>query len=260
MRELGLAGTELGSPGYLPIQPKALTALLGEHGLDLVGGFVPLVLHDSFQRDESTRIALDAAQLLAECGGELFVTAVVTSFNWEPRRTLSDAEWETLVDGLHMIEDVTHKFGLAQAVHPHMGTLIETSDDISRLLDTADVGWCIDTGHLTIGGFDPLRFVHEVPECIRHVHLKDVRMKTAKRVLEGDMSLMEGVQHGMFCPMGEGDIPIAKIITALENDAGYTGWYVLEQDTAITGALPPEGEGPVLDVARSLEFISTIAP
>ena len=260
MRELGLAGTELGAPGFLPTQPKTLMALLGEYGLDLIGGFVPLVLHDSFQRGESARIARDAARLFAECGGELFVTAVVTSFSWDPRRPLSDAEWETLVDGLHMIEDVTHNFGLVQAVHPHLGTLIETSDDVSRLLEAADVGWCMDTGHLAIGGFDPLRFVHEVPERIRHVHLKDVRMLTAKRVVRGDISLMEGVQQGMFCPMGEGDIPISKIVATLENDVGYTGWYVLEQDTAITGALPPEGEGPVLDAARSLEFISSLAP
>lgn len=260
MRELGLAGTELGAPGFLPTHPKALTALLCEYGLGLIGGFVPLVLHDYSQRDESARMARDAARLLAECGGELFVTAAVASFSWDPRHTLSDVEWETLVDGLHMIDDIARNFGLVQAVHPHLGTLIETSDDVSRLLEATDLGWCLDTGHLAIGGFDPLRFVYEVPDRIRHVHLKDARMQTAQRVLEGDISLMEGVQQGMFCPMGEGDIPIAKIVTVLENDVGYSGWYVLEQDAAITGALPPEGEGPFLDVARSLEYLSSIAP
>lgn len=259
MRDLGLAGTELGSPGFLPTQPETLSALLEEYVLDLVGGFVPLVLHDSFQYEESTRIAGDAARLLAECGGEIFVTAVVASFSWEPRRTLAGSEWNSLVDGLHMIEDITHSYGLVQAVHPHLGTLIETGDDIRRLLDTTDVGWCVDTGHLAIGGFEPLRFVHEAPDRIRHVHLKDVRMEIAARVLSGDMSLMQGVQHGMFCPMGDGDIPIAEIVAALEDEVGYSGWYVIEQDAALTGDLPAEGDGPVIDVARSLEYISTIS-
>jgi inosose dehydratase len=41
---------------------------------------------------------------------------------------------------------------------------------------------------------------------------------------------------------------------------GYERWLVLEQDLAITGPEPPVDGGPALDVARSLEFLSTPAP
>ena len=44
MAELGIRGTELGPPGFLPDEPGALADMLRRHGLTLVGGFVPLVL------------------------------------------------------------------------------------------------------------------------------------------------------------------------------------------------------------------------
>jgi len=68
---------------------------------------------------------------------------------------------------------------------------------------------------------------------------------------------MEGVQAGMFCNLGQGDVPIAEIVTHLES-AGYDQWYVLEQDAAITGGMPAVGEGPILDVRASIEYLRTV--
>ena len=39
--------------------------------------------------------------------------------------------------------------------------------------------------------------------------------------------------------------------------AGYDGWYVLEQDTILSG--PPEGEGPVEDVRTSYDFLLALS-
>jgi hypothetical protein len=41
----------------------------------------------------------------------------------------------------------------------------------------------------------------------------------------------------------------AAVLDVLEG-AGYSGWYVLEQDTE-----PKEGVGPVLDVGKNLAFV-----
>ena len=76
-------------------------------------------------------------------------------------------------------------------------------------------------------------------------------------MLAGTQSIMQGVQNGMFCPMGEGDVPVADIVVALER-SGYDGWYVLEQDAAITGAEPAPGEGPKIDVLASIEHLRAI--
>ena len=43
---LGLAAVEAGPDGFLPSEPEEMARLLSGHGLELVGGFVPVVLHD----------------------------------------------------------------------------------------------------------------------------------------------------------------------------------------------------------------------
>jgi inosose dehydratase len=70
---------------------------------------------------------------------------------------------------------------------------------------------------------------------------------------------VQAVQAGLFRPLGDGDAGIDEVVRLLE-DSGYERWLVLEQDLAITGSEPPVGGGPVLDVARSIEFLSTRAP
>ncbi len=42
--------------------------------------------------------------------------------------------------------------------------------------------------------------------------------------------------------LGQGDVDIAGVIQTLEG-AGYQGWYVIEQDTALTDGLPGRGRG-----------------
>jgi inosose dehydratase len=121
------------------------------------------------------------------------------------------------------------------------------------------VPWCLDTGHLLIGGTDPATFVREHADRIGHVHFKDVRTDVAERLRQGELTLMQAVQHGLFKPLGSGDARIDEVVDALRN-AGYERWLVLEQDLAITGSEPPVGQGPALDVAKSIEFLSTLAP
>ena len=58
-------------------------------------------------------------------------------------------------------------------------------------------------------------------------------------------------------PLGDGDVPIAEVVQVLEA-SGYQGWYVIEQDTALTRGLPPEGQGPVRDVHRSLNYLRNV--
>jgi inosose dehydratase len=115
---------------------------------------------------------------------------------------------------------------------------------------------CLDTGHLALGGSDALRIVHEHALRIVHVHLKDVRETVAERLRSGGLDLVQAVQAGLFQPLGAGDVAVDEVVLALEQ-AGYEGWYVLEQDTAIVGSVPPPGSGPIDDVRRSIEFLQT---
>ena len=257
MQELGLQATELGSDGYLPTEPDALRAVCARFDLAMIGGFVPLVLHDPAQRDASLAAAERAAALMGGAGGTLFITSMVTTFDWAPRIEIDGAAWDHAAAMLGEVEAIVAAHGMRQAIHPHLGTMIERPEDVKNVLDRSDVGWTFDMGHLMIGGYDPVEFLADARDRIVHVHLKDVHLDRAAPVFAGEQTIMEGVQNGMFCPMGDGDVPIAQVVTELER-TGYNGWYVLEQDAAITGAEPAPGEGPKLDVLRSIEYLRAI--
>ncbi|MEM9566333.1 MAG: inosose dehydratase, partial [Actinomycetota bacterium] len=62
-----------------------------------------------------------------------------------------------------------------------------------------------------------------------------------------------------FPSLGDGIVPVAEVVEVLER-AGYDGWYVMETDVALTDGEPPVGEGPVLGVARSLDYLRTLVP
>jgi inosose dehydratase len=258
MTSLGLRATELGPIGYLPLDPHELREYLDGFGLRLVGGFVPLVLHGP-DMDGARERARRMAELFGAAGAEVLVAALVADDDWSTPHELSDAEWERLSAHLAEIDTLVADHGLRLAVHPHVGTLIERDAAVQRLLDSTDAGWCLDTGHLLIGGTDPLDFARRHGARIVHVHLKDVDSALAARVRAGELSLVEATQLGLFQPLGQGDAGIKEILRALD-DVGYERWLVLEQDAAITGSEPPVGDGPVLDVKQSIEYLTRLAP
>ena len=140
------------------------------------------------------------------------------------------------------------------ALHPHVGTLIETAAQVQRAVEVVDVGWCLDTGHLLIGGTDPVRFAREHGDRVNHVHLKDVDAALAADVRANRRSLLSATRDGLFTALGTGDAQIAEVMNALQVH-GYQGWLVLEQDTAITGDEPTVAGGPMRDARDSVAFL-----
>jgi inosose dehydratase len=253
MAELGLKATELGPQGWLPLDGAAVRAELDRYGLRLVGGFVPVVAHE---RHESSR---RAAGQLAAAGADVFVAALVQDDAWSAPVPLEDDGWRRVGTQLRELADLVAAEGLTLVLHPHVGTLVETAHDVERALAHTDVPWCFDTGHLLIGGVEPVQFLRDHADRIGHVHLKDVSASLAERVRAGELSLVQATQMGLFRPLGDGDARLDEVV-ALLDQTGYERWLVLEQDLAITGEEPPVDGGPALDVARSIEFLSTSAP
>ncbi len=257
MQQLGLTATEIGADGYLPVDQDALRTLLSKYDLRMIGGFVPVVVHDASQEQATIDAVHRAARLMSDAGGTVFVSAAVADWNWGPHSMLDASAWRRSAKIFAIIDEIVGEYGMIQALHPHLNTIVETREDIERVLDVSDVGWTLDTGHMLIGGLDPLEFVETSFDRIRHVHLKDVHLDLAAPVLDGEQSIMEGVQAGMFCNLGEGDVPIGDIVRSLER-SGYDQWYVLEQDAAITTGEPEVGSGPLLDVQMSIEYLKQI--
>jgi len=255
MREAGLGATEAGAEGYLPDDGDALADLLGELGLRLVGGFVPVVLHDPAAREAMRGRVRAQAQRFARAGGTVLVSAVVVDDGWSARVPLIDADWQRIVDGLAWIDEICAAHELAHALHPHVGTLVEGRDDVARILEESDVRLCLDTGHLEIGGIDSAALARETPQRVAHVHLKDVRASVADELRAGTITLLEATRRGLFVPLGDGDAPVADVLAALRG-SGYDGWYVLEQDAVIDG--PADAATPSADMRRSLDFLRAL--
>jgi inosose dehydratase len=208
------------------------------------------VLHEpELDTAEAERIAA----VLAAAGAEVFNAAVVADGDWSAPRVLDDEGWRRLAHNLAEVERRVEQHGLTLALHPHAGTQVETAADVERALALTTCGWCLDTGHLLIGGVDPADFARRHGERVVHVHLKDVDMAVARRGL----SLVQAVQAGLFRPLGDGDVRVDDVLDGLD---GYGRWLVLEQDTALTGEEPPVGSGPVTDVRRSIEYLQSPAP
>jgi len=256
-RELGLRAVESGPDGYLGADGAAVRDRLEAHGLKLAGGFLPVVLHDPAQHAASVERVRHTAGLFAEAGGEVLCSAVVVDDAWSPRISLTDAQWGHLAEGLELVDAAAGDEGIRHVLHPHWGTLVEQAADVRRVLELSDVGLCLDTGHLTLGGCDPVELARSQPERIGHVHLKDVDDTRAAPLRSGELDLVTAVQEGVFRPLGAGDVAVGAVVAELER-SGYGGWYVLEQDTAILGAPPAPGTGPMLDVRRSIDFLTSV--
>jgi inosose dehydratase len=257
MSGLGFTATELGAPGFLPDDPEELKAKLAEFGMTLLGGFTPVVLHDPAERKATIESATATAQLFQKAGATKFVSSVVQDMGWSNPRPLSSAEQKHMAEMFGIIDEICGEYGLEQVLHPHVQTLVETKDDIARVLDSCDVHFCLDTGHIAFGGQDPVEFAKNAFERVGHVHLKDIRLDMVEPVLRREVSLMAATQAGVFTPLGQGDVDILGVVQTLES-SGYQGWYVIEQDTAITGAFPGDGEGPLEQVTESLKYLTDV--
>lgn len=252
MRDAGLAATELGPDGFLPGGAQERDELLASYGLGLVGAFVPLVLHDP---SYDPLPAIDRA--LGDIGGVLVLAAATGLDGYDERPVLDSKAWSTLLSNLDAITARAAVRGRLVTLHPHVGTLVERRAEVERVLGGSNVPLCLDTGHLRVGGTDPVWLAQFAATRIAHVHLKDVDVALAQRVFHGDVTYTNAVRDGLYRPLGDGDIDIPAIIRTLEG-AGYEGWWVMEQDTVLADE-PAEGGGPYDDVRRSLDFLAGVA-
>lgn len=251
---LGLTAVEAGPEDLLPRDPAEVSEMLAGYGLSLVGGFVPAVLHDAGLREKELAFVERRAKFFSAAGADVVVLAATTgSESYEEVAELDEGAWRELFESLKAVEEICARHGVTAALHHHYGTVIERDDQLRRFLEGSEMGLCLDTGHLVMGGSDPVEIAELAGDRVAHVHLKDVDKDIARRVAARELSFKEGARRGAFRPLGDGDVNVGAVIDKLES-AGYRGWYVLEQDTVVE-AEPPEGEGPVADVRKSLTYL-----
>ncbi len=257
MRAAGYAGTELGDWGFLPTDPGQLRRELAARELALLGAFVPVALTDPAAHAPGEAAALRTARLLADAAGDLPFIVLADDNGRDPIRTgnagrirpehgLDSSQWQVFAEGATRIATrVRAETGLRTVFHHHCAGFVETPAEVDRLLaltDPALLGLCFDSGHYRFGGGDPLAALRRHAGRIWHVHFKDHSPRSGARSRAESWDYFQSVRAGIFCELGQGDVPFADLKTELERQ-GYRGWIVVEQDV-----LP--GLGTPLESAR----------
>jgi inosose dehydratase len=239
-RSIGFAGIELG--GRFPRDAATLATLLARFQLVLVGGWysASLLTRSAHEEIAALQAHLDLLQAL---GCTVFIIAETSNaIHGNRNRALSAsprlerAGWARFGEKLTEVADHVAAAGMRLAYHHHLGTVVESGEDLARLLEStgASVGMTIDTGHAALGGVDAIALIRTHPQRVAHVHCKDIRGEIFRKIKAEGGSFLGGVLDGMFTVPGDGDLDFRKVVQALAA-IGYCGWIIVEaeQDPAI---------------------------
>jgi inosose dehydratase len=229
----GFEGMELGNK--FPRESTKLRPILAAYGLDLIGGWHSIFL---IERDAETEFARAEShrRLLKEMGADIFIVAECTrtvhgdkSKPLSKRPVMTDAEWKTFARRLVTLADLLRRDGFRLVYHHHMGTVVQTPDEIDRLMRSTvePVHLLLDTGHATWGGADPAALARKYRSRISHVHCKDVRPDVRKKADEKDWSFLDAVVAGVYTVPGDGMVDYVSVFKELP---GYSGWMVVEAE------------------------------
>lgn len=234
-KQAGYDGVELGNK--FPRDATALKPILARHGLALVSGWYSGRL---LERSPADEIAAAEAHLslLAAMGCTTMVFAEVsgcvhgergTRLSHRPR--LDDKGWRRLSSGLNEVARHLQTRGVRMAYHHHMGTVVETAEEIDRLMTMTgpEVGLLLDTGHLTYAGGDPVAAARQHAPRIVHVHCKDIRRDVLTKAKTEDWSFLNAVLAGVFTVPGDGCVDYPAVFGALAA-VDYRGWLVVEAE------------------------------
>jgi inosose dehydratase len=235
----GYEGTELGPPGYLG-RGATLLDRLARRGLSLAGGYIPIHFSEPARWDSDLAAAAatldlfeaadghEARPVLADAGSPERLANPGRGAN-DPNLGLDADGWRRLAEGVTRVVEFARARGFEPTFHHHTGSYVEASWEIERLLELTEVGLLLDTGHLALGGGDPVQALRDWGERIDHVHLKDVRGDVLQGVIADRADMTEAWRRGVFCELGTGDVDLAAFLAELAA-GGYEGWLVVEQD------------------------------
>jgi len=235
----GYEGTELGPPGYL-WDRRTLRKSLANHGLALVGGYIPIRFSEPEHWTEDLAAmdatldlfaaadATEAKPVLADGGSAERIrfpgrAAVDRSIG------LDEAGWARFAEGVAQACDLARTRGFEPTFHHHTATFVEAPWEIERVLELTDVCLLLDTGHLRLGGGDPTTALREWGSRINHIHIKDVHDEVLAGVIADAADMPEAWHRGVFCELGTGDVDLDSFFAELSR-SDYSGWLVVEQD------------------------------
>jgi inosose dehydratase len=240
--DLGFSGIQYGDPGP---EPARVRSSFEAHGVSLAERYLPIRCTVDGPATGALADARAHQDQVVSLGGRMLVAAIDGS----PERDghagragaapeLSAEGWKRLIELLDALARRGEDLGVDTTFHPHAGTFVETPSETRRLMEHTDperLGLCLDTGHWTVGGGDPVAAVRTYGSRLRHLHLKDVDASVLVGLQGGEVpSFTAAVEEVVFNPLGEGMLDLDGLLGALDG-LGYGGWLMVEQDSFVGG-------------------------
>jgi inosose dehydratase len=235
--QIGFDGIENGHK--FPTDPAELKAALEPNGLRFVSAWhsLNLLAHSAAEEERAIQPHLDRLKamgcsvcIVCETSNAIHGNNAVPLAN---RPVLPASDWADFGHALDEVAQVCVAQGIALVYHHHMGTIVQTEDEIDRLMAVTgpDTYLLLDAGHCWFGGGDPERVARKHMDRVRHIHAKNVRPEIRSQVERERLSFLEGVRRGVFTVPGDPEggidfVPMLKVAA----EHGYDGWLVIEAE------------------------------
>jgi inosose dehydratase len=263
IKAAGYSGTELGPYGFLPANSAVLRDELAKRLLTLCSAFIDIELGNQDAHADSLAFVTRSAKLISEAGARLLVLSdkITPERNATSGRrsdanqiSWSDAEWKAAAAAIRDVIKRCKAVGLRVAFHHHVGSHVETPEEIDRLFSlfaSDELGLCLDTGHYVYGGGDTIAFLEKQVSRVWCVHLKDVYDEKSAEARQQRMNFHAAVRHGIFAPLGKGSIDFSRVLSLLQRGR-FDGWVVVEADVLPGGV---GADAPLANAKAGREYL-----
>ena len=244
----GFEGIELG--GKFPRNKGIIKFLLKKNDLKMPGGWYGSKLREKNIEDEWFSMQ-EQIELLKYLKSDVFVFADISgSIQGEAkiplskRPNLNKDEWVEYCKKISEISNRLDDIGLPISYHEHMGTIIQTEEDVEKFMNLTNekTKLLFDTGHLLFAQADNKNVLSKYISRINHVHCKDIRKNILDDSLQHDLSFRESFIRGVFTVPGDGCINYEPLLKILYQN-NYQDWLVIEAEQDPKKANPKEYAG-----------------
>ncbi|HIE29419.1 TPA: hypothetical protein EYP66_19290 [Candidatus Poribacteria bacterium] len=234
MGAAGIEGIEVFTNHIVPYygMENEVKNFLLTHKIELTGAYFG---NERFISPEDEEIVVSeasaAAEFLGKVGAPFIILNGGVSKNQKPDG-FSDDDFKQLGKTMNSIGKAVPEYDVAACMHPHAGCMIESPQDLDRLLehlDTSLVGLCLHAAHQVIAGYDPYEMYEKHAALVKYLHIGEIAADKKGALL------------------GEGVLDQKRLMKAIL-DTGYDGWIIIESSKE---GVPPKDY--VLHAKRYIE-------
>jgi len=237
--QAGYKMLELGPDGYLPTDVGRLREELDARKLSICSG-TTCYAFDRFNSFADFREQIDKlCRRLGSFHASYLITmdeSDVGTYS-EKKKNFSPDLWRKYFRMWKEMGAYTYgEYGVTTLFHPHIKSLVETEDEICKMMEHTDLNLCFDIGHHAYvngsgayGDSSALDFILRYPERIAYLHFKNVDHAILEKVRKENLNSDVAFDMDVMGLLDEGIVDYNALRDVLEQ-INFAGIGVVEQD------------------------------